>query len=76
MTVMKRFAALIVVSVLGCGGSSAQPDGASSGDGGAACGTMNCSAAQVCVRTIMQGGACVLPEDGGLLRCGFAEEPS
>jgi len=70
MAVMKRLAVLIVVSVLGCSGSSAQPDGASSGDGGAACGTMTCSAAQVCVRTNIQGGACVFPEDGGTCPAG------
>ena len=69
---MKRFAALMIVSFLGCSGSSAQPDGAVGGDGATGCGAMTCGATQVCVRTVVPGGACVLPEDGGACPAGYS----
>jgi len=69
---MKPGAVLMIMSLWGCGGSSAQPDGATGGDAAAGCGTMTCAAAQVCVRTVVQGGACVFPEDGGACPAGYS----
>lgn len=74
VTIMRNVLALMIVTFLGCSGSSAQPDGATSGDGGAGCGTMTCVASQVCVRTIAQGGACVFPEDGGACPAGYSAD--
>jgi hypothetical protein len=38
--------------------------------GSAACGTTTCAAGDVCVRRLRQGGACVLPDDGGACPAG------
>src|SRR5947209_14418062 len=64
-----RSSLALILFLVGCGGATTSIDGDAGTDGSSnhvTCNAQTCGAGEVCVVLTAGGGACQIPEDGGL----------